>query len=236
MTFSMRRFQAIVSKEWKDAAKNPQVLLMVGMPIFFAFLFSKMGQNSLGGLASAILMALVMSGAFIQGMTVAEEKEKHTLRVLMLSPATATEILMGKSCLSAIYTLISIVLAIFVSGVALTNIPAIAVMIVLLLIIFIAFGTIIGLLSRTVSESSIVGLPVLLIFIMGPIFAPALKVELLTTIVSYLPSDHFIQAMIQLEPGGSFGDISANLINMAIWMVVSIVLAAIVYSKKRFDK
>ncbi|TCZ71069.1 ABC transporter permease [Paenibacillus albiflavus] len=236
MTFSMRRFQAIVGKEWKDAAKNPQVLLMVGMPIFFAFLFSKMGQNSMAGLASSILMALVMSGAFIQGMTVAEEKEKHTLRVLMLSPATATEILMGKSCLTAIYTLISIVLSIFVSGATLTNIPALALMIALLLIIFIALGTIIGLLSRTVSESSIVGLPVLLLFIMGPLFAPALKVDLLTTIVSYLPSDHFIKAMLELVSGGSFGDISANLINMGIWVVVSLVLAAIVYSRKRFDK
>lgn len=236
MTFSMRRFQAIVNKEWKDAMKNPQMLLMAGMPILFSYLFTKIGDSGPELIVSPILMAFVMTGAFIQGMMVAEEKEKNTLRALMLSPAKTSEILMGKSFLTFIISILVIVLLIAVTDVKLTNIPLISFLIILQLIMFITFGTIIGLLSRTVQESSIVGLPILLVFLMGPIFGPLLKNELISKFVNFLPTNHFSVAFIKLIKGGSFADITPNVINIAIWTVIALILAVIVYSKRRFDK
>jgi ABC-2 type transport system permease protein len=235
MTFSMRRFQAIVNKEWKDAIKNPQILLMAGLPILMAFLFSKL-DNSAATTSTPILMALVMTGAFIQAMMVAEEKEKNTLRVLMLSPAKTSEILLGKSILTSIITLLVIVVVIAIADIKLTNIPLISLLTLLQLVMFIALGTIIGLLSRSVQESSFVGLPVLFIFLFGPMFGPLLENELLLKLVHLLPTDHFSVAFIKLVEGGSFADVSSSLINIAIWMVASLVLAVIVYSKRRFDK
>lgn len=66
MTFSMKRFQAIVIKEWKDGAKNPQILLMAALPIEFAIIFGKMDGDRLILISYPILMALSMTGAFLQ--------------------------------------------------------------------------------------------------------------------------------------------------------------------------
>ncbi|WP_409343820.1 ABC transporter permease [Paenibacillus sp. MBLB4367] len=110
MTFSMKRFQAIVAKEWKDTLKNPQILLMAAMPVMFAFLFSKMDDGKdLSVMSFPILLALSMTGSFVQANMISEEKEKHTLRVLMLSPASTSEVLLSKSALTTLITFIVIV-------------------------------------------------------------------------------------------------------------------------------
>ncbi|MEC0309311.1 ABC transporter permease [Paenibacillus lautus] len=242
MTFSMKRLQAIINKEWKDSIRNPQILLMMGMPILFAFLFSRMGAN--GGttgddmmiLSFPILLALSMTGAFVLAMMVAEEKEKHTLRVLMLSPASTTEILMGKSFLTFVLTLIAVIASVAVSEVPEVSWGIPSLLILISLIMFIALGLIIGLMSRNVQESSIIGLPVLIIFVMGPMFAPMLDSEFMMSFVNYLPTQKFIDVMGSVSRGEAVGVMTKDLLICAGWMVISIAAAAAVYSRKRFDK
>lgn len=236
MTFSIKRFQAIVHKEWKDTIKNPQILLMVAMPILFAYLFKEIGGSRVDLISFPILLALTMTGSFVQAMMIAEEKEKFTLRVLMLSPAKTSEILLGKSTMTAFLTLFTVVLSIWIADIELVNIPLLSLLIVLSLVMFSALGTTIGLLSRTVQESSVVGLPMLIIFLMGPMFAPMLENETLTSIVRLLPSEHFQQAMFALADGATIKDVSGHIWNQVIWMFGSIALAVIIYSRKRFDK
>ena len=55
------------------------------------------------GVGIITLMAFLFVAGFVQSMVIAEEKEKHTLRVLMLSPASSVEVLIGKSILTAVY-------------------------------------------------------------------------------------------------------------------------------------
>jgi len=236
MTFSMKRFQAIVHKEWKDILKNPQILLMVAMPILFSYLFKSIGGSRVDMISFPLMMALAMTGAFVQAMMIAEEKEKFTLRVLMLSPARTSEILMGKSALTAVLTLLTVVLSIWIADVQLANLPLLSLLIILSLVMYIAFGTVIGLLSRSVQESSVVGLPLLLIFLMGPMYAPMLENEMVTAIVGFLPSEHLQKAMFAMEEGAGLMDIAGHIGNHVVWMIGSIVLAVIVYSRKRFDK
>lgn len=241
MTFSMKRLQAIINKEWKDSIRNPQILLMMGMPIMFAFLFSKMGGDGTKGndmmiLSFPILLALSMTGAFVLAMMVAEEKEKHTLRVLMLSPASTTEILMGKSFLTFVLTLIAVVASVAVSEVPEVNWGIPSLLILVSLVMFIALGLIIGLMSRTVQESSIIGLPVLIVFVMGPMFAPMLGNEWIMSIVDYLPTQKFIDVMGSVSQGAAISEMTQDLLICAGWTAISIVAAAAVYSRKRFDR
>ncbi|MCM3786443.1 ABC transporter permease [Neobacillus mesonae] len=243
MTFSMRRFQAIIQKEGKDSLRNPQILLMTAMPIMFAFLFSRMGTPDRGDeqsmllLSFPILMALSMTGAFVLAMMVAEEKEKHTLRVLMLSPASTSEILMGKSFLTAVLTLVAVAASIVLSEVpGVINWPVLILLTLISMIMFIAIGLIIGLLSRTVQESSIIGLPVLLVFIMGPMFVPMMDSEILTSIVNYLPTQKFIDIMSSIGVEGSLGQATGDLLLCLAWAGASVIAAFVVYGRKRFDK
>ncbi|WP_211749777.1 ABC transporter permease [Paenibacillus sp. Marseille-Q4541] len=241
MTFSMKRFQAIIQKEWKDSIRNPQVLTMTAFPIVFAFLFARMGTDRTASenvlmLSFPILMALSMTGAFVLAMMIAEEKEKHTLRALMLSPASTLEILLGKSFLTGVLTVIAIVFSIMASELPNVNLTVLALFILINLIMFLAFGLIIGLLSRTVQESSIIGLPVLLIFVMAPMFAPMLNNEMLVQVVSILPTQKFMDMLNGMALGQGLGESMGDLIISIVWMIASIAAAALMYSRRRFDK
>ncbi len=238
MTFSMRRFRAMLKKEWKDAVRNPQILLNAGMPILIAVLF-RQKENEASDftfLAIPILVAISITGAFVQANMIAEEKEKNTLRSLMLSPATKLEILAGKSATTTLFALIVIAACMLVSGVPDVNVFFLAVSSALLLFVFMALGTIIGLIARTASESSIIGLPVLLLFIFGPIFVPDLNLPALMSIIHFLPSQQFVMAISELHQGGGLSQIGGNLLNLIVWAVVTGALCFLVYGQKRFDK
>ena len=63
-----------------------------------------------------INFTMVIVGAFVQCSLIAEEKEKNTLRGLMLSPASTLEILGGKSLLSFLATMIIVVIGAYLTG------------------------------------------------------------------------------------------------------------------------
>ena len=79
------------------------------MPLILAFIYGKMGDIRLKLHYMVINLTLVTVGTFVQCSLIAEEKEKNTLRGLMLSPASTLEILGGKSLLSFISMIIVII-------------------------------------------------------------------------------------------------------------------------------
>ncbi|WP_139990823.1 ABC transporter permease [Paenibacillus paridis] len=238
MTFSIRRFRAMVKKEWKDSIRNPQILLNAGMPILLAVLFNQKEDepSDLTFLSIPILVAISITGAFVQANMIAEEKEKNTLRSLMLSPASKLEVLAGKSATTTLFALLVIAVCLAISGVPDVNIVYLIILSILLLLIFMALGTVIGLIARTASESSIVGLPLLLLFIFGPIFVPNLDLPALMKIIDVLPSHQFMLAITALIQDGGLSQIGGNLLNLVLWTIVSLALCFLVYGKKRFDK
>lgn len=54
----------------------------------------------------SINITFSMVATYVQCCLIAEEKEKNTLRSLMLSPASTSEILIGKSTLTFISTML----------------------------------------------------------------------------------------------------------------------------------
>ncbi|MFD0586481.1 ABC transporter permease [Paenibacillus sp. GCM10027627] len=238
MTFSIRRLKAIVKKEWKDAVRNPQILMNAGIPILLAVLFRQKDNETaeLSLISIPILVAISVTGAFVQANMIAEEKEKNTLRTLMLSPATKLEVLAGKSATTTIFTLIVMAVCLLLSGVPDVNLVYLTLFALLLLLIFMALGTIIGLIARSASESSIVGLPILLVFIFGPIFVPSLDLPILMEGIHFLPSYQFMEAISALFQKGGFVQIQGQLLNLTAWTVLTVAICFLVYGKKRFDK
>lgn len=108
MTLSWKRIYAIFNKDLKDLSKNMYVSSVLIMPIVLAFLYSNMGEVTIELHYLVINMTLASVTAFIQCAVIAEEKEKHTLRGLMLSPASLTEILTGKSLVTSFYPLLQL--------------------------------------------------------------------------------------------------------------------------------
>lgn len=236
MISSMKRVQAIFIKDYKDLLKNAYILSTFAMPILFAAMLDRMGAEGPSVYTMPINLALVICGAFIQAAMVAEEKEKNTLRVLLLSPANTVEVFIGKSALSSIITIISIGLAIAISDFQVSHFPLFTLGILLNIIIYITIGTVLGLLSRTVMETTIVGIPVLAIFGMGSMFKGMIESNVMLKIIDYLPSEQLNAMAIELNDGGGIGATQNNLYILLVWGIISIALCFIIYRKQRFDK
>ncbi|MFX3636564.1 MAG: ABC transporter permease [Candidatus Pristimantibacillus sp.] len=236
MTFSIKRVSAIIAKDWKDLLKNSYILITILLPLGFAAMLSDVDPSNTSMLSMPINIAMVMTGAFVQATMMAEEKEKNTLRVLLLSPATTMEIMIGKSFLSFIITLFVAIGSILISGMHVPELLYFSLMTLLSLIIFIAFGTIIGLISRTVMETSIVGLPILIIFTYGSMIGEMFNSPALSNLISYLPTENFSAALVSLGQNGGFAEVKWNLLNMLLWTIGVLAAAIIVYRKRRFDK
>lgn len=236
MTFSINRVSAMIQKEWKDALKNQMLLITAALPLIFAFMFSK-GEASDGAtlLMMPVNMALLITCLFVQSMIVAEEKEKHTLRVLMLSPAKPIEVLLGKSAISVFLTVCALVATFLIANTPALPLVGLVMLIVPSLIMYVAFGTLTGLLSRTMMETSFVGMPLMIIFLMGPMFKSIFNSSLVNTIVDYLPTSQLSAAAEKLWDGQGISSILIHSGIISIWMAAAIIITLIVYRSKRYD-
>lgn len=235
MTFSYKRVNAIFIKDWKDLQRNSYVLFTLAIPLVFAAWLGRMGDITPALSSYPINLALVIAGAFIQAAMVAEEKEKNTLRGLLLSPASTLEIVVGKSALSAVMTILVIIGSIFLAEYKVPSLLLFPISLLLGLIIYLAIGTILGLLSRTVMETSIIGMPVLVIFGMGSMIKPMVENETLFKVIDLLPSEQLNAIWFGLSAGEKVNDIIGNVFVLLIWAIVSILLTVVIYKKRRFD-
>ncbi|MBY0596724.1 ABC transporter permease [Bacillus bingmayongensis] len=235
MTFSMRRVSAIFRKEVQDFKSNSQVLLMAAMPLVFAFIFSRFGQGSGAGLGTIILMTFLFVAGFVQSMVIAEEKEKHTLRVLMLSPASSSEVLIGKSILTVCITVVICIANLFILDQLDGNLPLLGFLFLCGTLLFIIIGTIIGLLASSVPQTSLIGMPILMTLYLAVQFEPLVENKTIKTVIGYLPTFHIDKALQSLVKGNGFSSISGDLLNILVWFVIALLVCLFVYKKKQLD-
>ncbi|MEK4967360.1 ABC transporter permease [Cytobacillus sp. FSL R7-0696] len=235
MIFSFKRVNAIFIKDWKDLQRNSYILFTLAIPLVFAAMLGRMNAATDVLSTYPINLALIIAGAFIQAAMVAEEKEKNTLRGLLLSPASTLEILIGKSALSGLMTILVIIGSIIFSGYTVPSLPLFSLSTLLGLVFYLATGTILGLLSRTVMETSIIGMPVLIIFGMSSMFKPMVENATLINIIELLPNEQLNQIWFGLSDGKGAADILMNLFILFLWVAVSFMLTIVIYKKRRFD-
>ncbi|WP_416829281.1 ABC transporter permease [Ectobacillus polymachus] len=235
MSFSFKRVNAIFIKDWKDLQRNSYIIFTLALPLVLAAWLGRMGDDRAVLNTYPINLALVIAGAFIQSAMVAEEKEKNTLRGLLLSPASTLEILIGKSALSAVTTIVVIIGSIFLSDYKVPSPPLFVLSVILGLIFYLAIGTILGLLSRTVMETSIIGMPVMVIFGMSSMLKPMVKNEMLLKVIDYLPNEQLNAIWLGLSNGEGFSKIIDNMLVLLGWVALSIVITVVIYKKRRFD-
>lgn len=235
MTFSMRRVVAIFQKDLKDLYKNMYVSTTILMPLIFAFFFGRMDEVTVEAHFVVINLTLALVTAFLQCSIIAEEKEKNTLRGLMLSPATIPEILGGKSLVTFILTLVTIILGMLLTGYQPANIGVVAVAIAISSLFYIALGTLLGLISKSVIEASVLVLPVMFIFGMGSLFSDFAEQYPILSLMDYLPNMQLIELANAVELGAGIADVLSNLGIILAWVVVGMVATVIVFKKRQLD-
>ena len=171
---------------------------MALLPILLAVFYSNMDSIKEFFAGFIIVMTITMVGSYVQAIIIAEEKEKHTLRVLMLSPASPIEVILGKSVLTVFFVLASSFISLVILDTFKGNISMLVIIILIGTLLCVVLGTIVGLLSQNIAQTSILGLPIFIIFIMGPMLQEMVKNEFIIKVVKLLPTNHVMEALQKL--------------------------------------
>jgi len=233
MTFSWKRSYAIARKDFKDISKNLYVSPMFIFPPLLAALYSRMGLDSLFGTYFVFIMAFTMVGTFMQSALIAEEKEKHTLRVLMLSPASAFDIVGGKSLLSIVMTTVIIIVSAFFLEYHPANLSVVSLGILLSIILYVGLGTIMGLLTKSVVEASIGIMPVMLLFMGLPFLTSFTEKYPFLSIIEFMP--HNLLLSIAENSEATFVNSIGELVGLLLWSVVIHIVVFMLYKKRLKD-
>lgn len=235
MTISWRRIYAIFQKDVKDLSKNIFVSTTLLMPIVLAIIYGRLEETSIEIHYLVINLAFTAVAAFVQCAIIAEEKEKNTLRGLMLSPATTGEILGGKSLVSFILTIVTVVICAKLTGYEPTNLLIISIAVFVSVLFYIALGTLLGLLSKSVAEASVLILPIMFVFGFGTMFQGLMEKYPLLSVAEYLPNIQLIELAKSVQNGAGLTDVWMYLVVILLWAVGTSILTSVVFKKREMD-
>ncbi|QPQ32728.1 ABC transporter permease [Lysinibacillus sp. JNUCC 51] len=235
MNISMTRIQAIFMKDYKEFSRNYAVSTMALLPLIMAFVYNQTGAHTISIYFLSINMAFSVVTTYIQCCLIAEEKEKNTLRSLMLSPASLGDILIGKSLFVFIVTSVIVATTIFIVGYKPSNLFIIAIALMLSAVFYIALGTLCGLFTKSIMEASIIVLPVMLIFSFGPLALALSSTNPIVKIAEWLPSSQLLVLAEALEGTYTTMDVIIPIATIIAWSLVTWIVAGFIYKKRMVD-
>lgn len=235
MNLSIKRSVAILQKDYKDISKNLYVSTSVFMPLVMAAIYGRMGTVSIEAHFMVINLTFCLVAAYVQSSLIAEEKEKNTLRGLMLSPASTLDILVGKSLLSFIGTIIVVVICAFLSEYKPENLFIISIAIMLSTVFYIGLGTVLGLVTKSVMEASVVIMPFLFLFSFGTFLTNLVDKYPVLKVAEYLPNIQIVDLANKVQLGSGLTDVWMNLLIIFAWVVAIFALVVVVYRKRMMD-
>ena len=235
MNISIKRIKAIFIKDYKEFSRNLSISIVVLMTPLLSLFYGKSGINTLDSYYLVFNMTFVMVASYVQSCLIAEEKEKNTLRALMLSPANVQEILIGKSLFTFVTTALTMLLCIILIDYKPANLFIIGIAMVISTLFYIAMGTFIGLFAKSVMEASVYSFPLIAIFSLGT-FIRFISYEYpILKIAHYLPNIQLIDIATEVEAGGGFAELWLELIIILVWAIAAMIVTVITYKKRMVD-
>lgn len=182
---------------------------------------------NLGTIYSIIMLplSLVVGLSLLPGLVI-EEKEKKTLRWLLVSPGSLGDVLLGKLLVILAYQLVISVGMMALLGGFGGTIPLLLLYILLGACLALALGLLFGVLFQTASAANVVcGLSVLIFFILPSVIvplAPFIASNPITNLVKILPTYYLADgANNAIQHVGSF---SSNLLDVGVILVTTLVV------------
>ncbi|WP_245799177.1 ABC transporter permease [Virgibacillus siamensis] len=159
----------------------------------------------------------------------AEENEKKTLRGLVISPASFIDILVGKSLVTGLMTVISLVFSLLIAGIEpfLALKPLIGLVLSFLFFLFLGIG--IGLFAKTVAATSAYMMPVMFLFGFTPMLSNLGFDEdsIVMRIIDVFP----LPQLINMHETGSWVPLGVIL----IWLICAALFMYVCFRKTRTD-
>lgn len=236
MSISVKRIQAIFMKDYKEFSRNYAISVMIFIPLIFALLYSTDGEGAASMYSFILNISLAMLTSFVQACLIAEEKERNTLRSLMMTPASMLDILLGKSALVFVISAVILAISTFIFGYEPANLFLLVLGVGISIILYISLGTICGLYSKSVMEATLTVFPVVIIFTAGPfaiLFAD--KFPILEAFI-YLPSSQLNELIALMSDGAPMGEMLTAVGIISIWTVVLTIVSFVLYKKRLMDQ
>lgn len=239
MNAALRKIGALSIKDAKDLVRNPAIAVCALMPIGFMLLYRYVMFANVPSEAEAEMNSFLIGTApcFAVGMICAmtilyalsEEKEKHTLRTLMLANVSAGQVMIAKVFVSLAVIVIVDVVCFFVIGVDVSLlVPYIAIAFFGSLSI-VLLSLVLGLVSRDMVSSGVYALPIIVLALL-PMFS--MFGESFETIASYSPCGGMYDLMVMLQEGRLFtSDALVALAVMFGWIAVCAIAFVLVFKK-----
>lgn len=234
MNISIKRIRAIFIKDYKEFSRNYAVSTMVLLPLLLAFFYNKSGADTLQMYFLPINMTFAMVTTFVQCCLIAEEKENNTLRSLMMSPATKSDILVGKSSLVFSITAVILALTIYLLGFSSSNLFLLIIGITVSTIFYLAIGIICGLFTNTVMEASVAVIPVMVIFSFGPMGLMLAESYPILGALKWLPSAQLL-LLEEASMVGATVDGWVSILVITAWTIVALAIASFLFNKRTTD-
>ncbi|ALX48846.1 ABC transporter permease [Lentibacillus amyloliquefaciens] len=227
---NVQRISAIFEKDIKDFMKNMMLLTMPLIPIVLALIYERMGSElplSLIYLIVGVTFSAVTSSCMMTMM--AEENEKKTLRGLILSPASFVDIIIGKSLVTGLITLVSLGISLVIVGIDpfLSFRPLIG--LVLLFLFFLLLGIGIGLFSNSIAATSAYLMPVMFLFGFTPMIEALGFSE--DSIVMTITDTFPIMQAIEIHDTSSWLPLGI----ITIWVIAAVLFTFICFKKTMTD-
>ncbi|MEJ8777151.1 ABC transporter permease [Pseudogracilibacillus sp. ICA-222130] len=235
MNISMKRVKAIFMKDYKEFSRNMSISIVILMTPLLSLFYGKVGENTIDSYYFIFNMTFVMVATYVQSCLIAEEREKNTLRALILSPANVQEILLGKSLFTFSTTFFTMMVCIILIDYRPANISIITVAMLLSTLFYIALGTFIGLFAKSVMEASVYSFPAIGIFTVGTFIRLFSEQYPMLKIAHYLPNIQLIDIALKVEAGKGFVNVLPELGVILLWSIVAMIVTVIVYKKRMVD-
>lgn len=219
----LRVLRTLFVKDIVDMFKNPNVLLMLALPLIFIVIYQFVDL----GMSPAYLLML--------GVMIAEEKEKNTMRTLMLCNVTGGEFLAAKTLAVLAGTLLVDTVLFFLTGFGPVQLPVFLLVCTAGSITMLLLGGLTGIVCRDQTSTGTIAGPLALVFMLPTMFAGMGGV--LQKVASFVPTT--ATADLMFLGLGHQSWMGANVLwdvaVLAVWTAGSAVLFALAFRKKGVD-
>lgn len=245
MSLSIRKIEAIFKLKMNLMLRNMTIMVTPLMAIFFVILMKQLmpehdspdapSSISVFVVSFGLLFNSVMGGIFMGCIPLAEEKEKHTLRVLMTSSVNGSEFFIGSTLPALIIILLVNVILLPIASISFSQVNLLLYFSICLAtaLISLAIGYITAMLTKTQSAAQLISVPFCLFFTLFPFFS--YLNETIAKLSQYVYSGIIIKFINkEVDQGGyhvNWKDSSVLL----IWLTVAILLFIYTYKKNGLD-
>ena len=243
MEATLRKTGALLGKDLKDVVKNPTMLVCCLLPVgFMLFYKNAVGGGMEGEQAEAfssmlVSWSLLFTATMVASMAtlnaIAEEKENHTLRTLMLANVSAEQMLASRGLVTLLAIGVVDAACYLVIGQPPAGLPAFLAIGMAGSVPIVLLSLLLGLVARDQMSAGVLSMPILIAGI-APMFAQ--MVDGLSDIAPYLPTGGMNELGLLLARGELLSpDAIVPVATTLAWVAVAAVAFALLYRRLARD-